>query len=184
MQNRKTVPLPDVHSLPEDTRKLLERLPALNIFKMVAHLPSSLPPFVEFPQSFFDDGGVDQRLLEIGILRVAHLNHCAYQWHQHETISKSIGISERELNLIRTEPVVKSLSPQENFICTIADELTKTAKLSDKTFDELFNKYSARQGITIILCISFYNTVSRFLNATRVQIEENNPLEGKTSPVN
>lgn len=182
-QKLKTVPLPDTNSLPKNVRDLLEQLPPLNVFKMVANVPTSLPPFIEFTKSFFNDGDVDSRLLEIGILRVAHVNKCDYQWHQHKEIADSVGISEKEITSIRTEATVKSLSSTENFICKVADELTNNANLSQKTFEELFEYYSTKQGVAIILCLSFYNMLSRFLNATRVPIEKNNPLKGKSSPL-
>lgn len=180
----KTVPLPEVHSLSKNVQEALNHLPGLNVYKMFAHIPTSLIPFTELAQSFLKDGGVDLPLLEIAILRVAHVNNCLYQWHQHEEIAKTIGITEKEITAIGTEKVVESLSPEKNFICKIADELTTTANLSNKVFEELFVHYSIKQGIAIVLCISFYNMVSRFLNATRVQIEQNNPLEGKSSPLN
>lgn len=179
----KTVPLPDLGGVPNYVREVLEHLPPLNVYKMFAHLPSSLPPFVELCKSFFNDADVDVRLLEIAILRVAYLNKCDYQWHQHEEISTSIGLDKKEITLIRTQAEVKSLCPAENFICALADELTLHANLSDKRFEELFAHYSTKQGIGLILCISVYNMVSRFLNATRVQIEKSNPLEGKASPL-
>jgi 4-carboxymuconolactone decarboxylase len=180
----KTVPLVDMNALPEDLRDLLERLPQLNIFKMVAHLPTSLKPFTELAKSILQDGDIELRLLEIGILRVAYLTASVYQSHQHETIAKSIGMTEREISIIRSDGIVNDLNPEENFICKIADELTSDVNLKEETFKELFSHYSNQQAITIILCISFYNMVSRFLKATRVPIEKNNPLEGKSFPIN
>lgn len=179
----KSVPLPNVDSLPKNVQDLLEQLPSLNVYKMFANLPSSLPPFIELAQSFFNNGTIKTRLLEIAILRVAYINKCNYQWHQHEQIARSLGIDERDLAAIANKSKVKSLNPDENFICTLTDELTKDANLSDKNFEELFARYTIEQGVAIILCISFYNMLSRFLNATRVHIEKNNPLEGKSSPL-
>jgi 4-carboxymuconolactone decarboxylase len=180
----KSVPLPDVNTLPQNERELLERLPQLNVFKMLTNLPNSLIPFIEFTKSFLNDKVVDLRLLEIGILRVAHLTNSPYEWHQHELLAKSTGIGEKEINIIRTESVVNSLSSERNFICKISDELTTTSNLSDEVFGKLFMNYSIQQGMAIILCMSFYNMLARILNATRVQIETENPLAGKSSPVN
>jgi alkylhydroperoxidase family enzyme len=182
-QKFKTIPLPDINSLPKNVHDLLEHLPPLNVYKMVANVPSSLLPFVDLAQSFFKDGDVDTRLLEIGILRVAYKNNCDYQWHQHKQIAQSIGITEQELTSISSETTVSSLTAQENYICTLADELTINATINEKVFDDLFAQYSIKQGVALILCFSFYNMLSRFLNATRVEIEKNNPLEGKSSPL-
>jgi 4-carboxymuconolactone decarboxylase len=181
-QKIKTIPLPEINTLPPEVQKLLAQLPALNVYKMFANLPATFAPFIQMAHSIFD-GTVDSRLLEIVILRVAALNKSEYQWHQHEQIASSIGISKQEIAEIKTESIVSHLSSAENVLCAITDEITKTAQLSDAHFEYLFTHYSQHQGLTIILCISFYNMLSRFLNATRVPIEAVNPLEGKSSPL-
>jgi 4-carboxymuconolactone decarboxylase len=67
-------------------------------------------------------------------------------------------------------------------MCRVSDEITLHAKLTDETFQELFKRYSVSLGSELILCLSYVNMLGRFINCTRVQIEETNPLEGRTSP--
>lgn len=184
MKKSVTISLPSLDSLPHDTQQFLAQLPALNIYRTIATIPSSLEPFIALAHSLYKDGGVPPRLLEISILRVAYVNKCDYQWHEHEQIALSVGITEAELAILKTAETVDSLSPEENLICKVADELTLHAKLDDALSEKFFAHYSALQAIAIILCISFYNMVSRLVNATRIPIEANDLLKGKSSPFN
>lgn len=177
------VPLPTDESLPTETKEFLHTLPALNVYRMFANIPRSLPPFIQLAKSFLVESKFSIQLLEVGILRVAHLTKSPYEWHQHEIMAKANGVTDDEIEIIRTENSVKSLSEEKNFICKIADEITLNVNLKDETFNQLYSRYSKEQGLQLVLCLSFYNMLSRFLNATRVPIEAVNPLAGRGSPV-
>lgn len=179
-----TVPLPKDEQLPESIRKTLEGLPALNIFRILANVPASFHPYVQLAKSLLSDGKFNRRLRQIAILRQAHLLRSKYEWHQHVFLSKANGVTDKEIEIIRTENPVVSLGKEENFMCLISEELTVNAHLTDATFKELFERYSIELGMELILCLSYVNMLGRFINATRVQIEDTNPLEGLASPTN
>ncbi|HVV68492.1 MAG TPA: carboxymuconolactone decarboxylase family protein [Gammaproteobacteria bacterium] len=177
-----SVPLPEDHDLPQETRDFLKNLPALNVFRMFAHLPQSLPPFIQLAKSFLEQGKFSPRAREIAILRVAYLTKAPYEWHQHVFLGQTAGITDEEMEIVCHENPVRSLNAEENFICQVADELTLTNHLQDETFKNLFSLYNHAQGCELILNIGFYNMVSRFLNGTRTPIETTNPLAGLSSP--
>ncbi len=179
-----TVPLPADDQLPPAIQQKLKQLPPINVFRMVANVPQTFIPFVDMATSLLKDGKFNPKLREMAILRVAYLTNAPYEWHQHSFIAKANGVTEQEMNIIRTENPVHSLNEEENFICNVTDELTKNANLTDATFKKLYGRYDTERATEIIYDISFFNMLSRFLNGTRVQIEPTNPLAGHTSPVN
>ncbi|OGT38404.1 MAG: hypothetical protein A3F11_09690 [Gammaproteobacteria bacterium RIFCSPHIGHO2_12_FULL_37_14] len=179
-----SVPLPKDEQLSEVIRKTLNQLPSLNVFRMLANVPESFHPYVQLAKSLLGDGKFNRRLRQIAILRQAHLLKSKYEWHQHIFLSKSNGVTDNEIEIIRTENPVVSLGTEENFMCRISEELTVNAHLTDATFKELFQRYSIELGTELILCLSYVNMLGRFINATRVQIEDTNPLEGLASPTN
>jgi len=178
----KSIPLPKDSELPESIQKTLRALPALNVFRMLGNIPQSFHPYVQLAKSLLGEGKFPPRLRQIAILRQAHLLQSPYEWHQHVFLSRSNGVKDAEMEVLKKENPVKSLGAEENFMCRVSDEITLHAKLTDETFQELFKRYSVSLGSELILCLSYVNMLGRFINCTRVQIEETNPLEGRTSP--
>lgn len=178
----KSIPLPTDEQLPELIRETLAQLPALNVFRMLTNVPHSFHLYIQLAKSLLGEGKFNVRLRQIAILRQAHLLKSDYEWHQHVFLSRANGVTDQEMKTIRDENPVKSLGPEENFMCRISDEITIQARLSDATFAELFKRYSIELGSELVLCLSYVNMLGRFINCTRVQIEDTNPLEGRTSP--
>ena len=65
----------------------------------------------------------------------------------------------------------------------MTDELTEFATLTDETLQALVDRYGKNVATKLILSVSWFNMLSRFLNATRVPPDTGNPYEGRTSPV-
>jgi hypothetical protein len=56
------------------------------------------------------------------------------------------------------------------------------ATITDDTFRALNEQLDHRELVELLLVISVYCAVARFLNSTRIQIENDNPLAGESSP--
>ncbi|MDI1351473.1 MAG: carboxymuconolactone decarboxylase family protein [bacterium] len=179
-----SVPLPKDDQLPESIKNTLDRLPSLNVFRMLSNVPGSFHSYIDLAKSLLGDGKFDARLREIAVLRQAHLLKSKYEWHQHVFLAKTNGVTDDEITIIKKENPVTSLGDEENFMCLISEELTLNANLSDSTFEQLFTRYSVELGMELILCLSYVNMLGRFINASRVQIEDTNPLDGLASPTN
>ena len=180
--SNEVAPLPTDAELSPDIQAALKQLPALNVFRMVTIVPQAFKPFISMAKALLTEGKFDSKLRETAILRVAYLTHASYEWHQHAFIAQTVGVTDKEMNIIRTQNPVRGLSEEGNFVCQVADELTKNATLSDKTFKELYERYDREKATELVFDISFFNMLSRMLNATRVQIEPTNPLQGHASP--
>src|SRR5579872_1453365 len=124
-----SVPLPQDDQLPEAIQQTLAELPPLNVYRMIANVPASFQPYIDLARSIFKEGKFNPRLREIAILRLAKCLPCEYEWHQHQFIAKSQGITESEIAAIRKENPVKSLGKEENCICRFVDEITLNGKL-------------------------------------------------------
>jgi 4-carboxymuconolactone decarboxylase len=177
-----TVPLPKKEQLSRGIQETLSTLPALNIFRMISNVPQSFDPFLHLGKSLLENGKFSPRLREIAALRLSHKLPSAYAWHQHVFLARSNGVTDSEIEIIARENPVISLGKEENFICKVAEEISLVGKLSDATFYELFTRYSIELGMELILFVSYLNMLARFANASRLQIEETNPLEGRATP--
>jgi alkylhydroperoxidase family enzyme len=174
------IPLPADDELPEEVRNALATLPPLNVFRMVAGLPESFRPFLQLGGSLLGDKQIDARIREIVILRVAHVTQAQYEWAQHVQLGRNVGVSEAEIGAIQSDDAEGVLGPEEALASRVATEISRDVRLSDEALQELIDRYGTRSACSLILCASYYNMVSRFLESTRVPIEDEELLDGQT----
>jgi 4-carboxymuconolactone decarboxylase len=173
------IPLPADDELPADIAEVLANLPPLNVFRMVARLPASFRPFMQLGGSLLGYERIDARVRELAILRVAHVTQAPYEWTQHEQLGRNVGLTDAEIAAARSDDLA-GLGPEEALVCRVADEITRDVRLSDETLSKLLVRYDSEQACSLILCVAYYNMVSRFLESTRVEIEPEELLEGQT----
>ncbi|HNY50061.1 MAG TPA: carboxymuconolactone decarboxylase family protein [Smithella sp.] len=165
------IPCPEMESMTPEVRSLVESFP-LNVARMVANAPASIKGFLELAQSILFNSEFDPRKREIAILRVAHVTKAIYEWTHHVNVAKHYNVTDQEIEIICTEMPVKSLDEDGNLLCRVADEISRDVRLSDDALAQILERYGTRQATELILCVSFFNFVSRFLESTRVELED------------
>ncbi len=173
------IPLPTDDELEPEHRELLAGLPALNVFRMVAGAPRAVRPFMQLGAAVLSTA-LDPPRRELVVLRVAHATHAPYEWAQHEQLARNVGVSEAEIAAVDSEEPVASLDEERNLLCRVADEISRDVRVSDEALAQMIERYGPRQAAELILLVSYYNMVSRFLESTRVEIESQPLLHGQT----
>jgi alkylhydroperoxidase family enzyme/ketosteroid isomerase-like protein len=175
-----SVPLPSDDELRDDARQIIANLPPLNVFRMVATLPDALRPFLQLGSAVLSDPAIDARVREAAILRVAHITGARYEWAQHEQIGRAAGLGDAEIEALRSDDPAAVLDVDAALAARIAEEISRDVRLSDGGLEALLDRYGPSGAASLILCASYYNMVSRFLESTRVEIESEPLLGGKT----
>ncbi len=170
------VPLPTDEELAPNVRKLLSGLPPANVFRMVANAQSSLQGFIQIAFSILRQSQFDARLREIAILRTAQVTKSQYEWEQHVIIARGAGVTQQEMDALRVDGQVQGLDEECLLICRVAEEIARDIRLSDEALQAILTKYGTRQATELILCCSYFNMLSRFLESTRVELDAD--LEG------
>ena len=176
------IPLVKDEELTAEVREVIDRLPPLNIFRMLANAPANLKTFVDWGLSLLFQTELDAREREIAILRVAHVTRSKYEWHQHEAIARRVGVTDDEIAAVKASGPVTTLGADLNLVCRVADEITRDVRLSDDALAAILGRYGTRQALELILNVSHFNMVSRILESTRVEIEADNVLENNPLP--
>lgn len=169
-----TIPLPTDAELTPEHREILGKVPPLNVFRMVAGTRRGLRPFLQLGAAALSSS-MDARRREIAVLRVAHATNAGYERAQHERLARLAGVTDAEIAAVATEEPVSSLDSEANLICRVADEVSRDVRLSDDALAQLIDRYGPREASDVILLVSYYNMVSRFLESTRVELEEEEP---------
>jgi AhpD family alkylhydroperoxidase len=168
------IPLPADDELTPEHREMLDRVPPLNVFWMVAGTRRGLRPFLQLGAAVLSTS-LDARRREITVLRVAHATGAGYERAQHERLARNAGVTDREIEAIATEEPVSSLDMEANLLCRVADEVSREVRLSDDALEQIIERYGPREAAEVILLVSYYNMVSRFLESTRVELEDEPP---------
>jgi alkylhydroperoxidase family enzyme len=175
------VALPRDDEIPPEALERLRSLPAINIYRLLGLVPQCLGPWVDLVAGIYRCA-IDVRLREIAICRQARTARASYELHQHRMIAHNSGVTETELRAIMNEAEVTSLDPLANLICRAADEIEVSATLSDGTQERLYAELGRHQATELVVILSFYGAVARFTNATRAEIEVDDPLASATDP--
>lgn len=164
------IPYPEMESLSPEVREMVKSFP-MNVARMMANAPTSVKGFLELAQSVLFYSEFDPRKREIAVLRVAHVTRSIYEWTHHVTVAKHYNVTDKEIEIIRTEEPVTSLNEEGNLLCRVADEISRDVQLSDDALSKILERYGTRGATELILCVSYFNFLSRFLESTRVELE-------------
>jgi alkylhydroperoxidase family enzyme len=154
------------------------KLPPLNIFRMLGHSGEMLDGFVRLGNQILAFSDLDPVLREIAIVRVGVLSGAAYEVHQHEAISRRIGMSEAKIAAIREGPEAAAFSDIERQVMRYTDDIVNNVRAGDATFGPLLDRLGPKQLQELTITIGYYMLVSRFLETFDVDIE------GEAVPMN
>jgi len=152
-------------------KKHYERLPGLNIFKMLGHSGEMLDGFVKLGGQILNFAELDPVLREIAIIRAGVLSGSSYEVHQHRRIGRGIGMSQALLDGIDQGPDAAVFDERQRQVMAFTDDVVKNVRASDATFDPLCAALGYRQVQELVITIGYYMMVSRFLETFDVDIE-------------
>ena len=168
------VRLNETQDLPEEHRWLFERLevqgPILNVFRAMSHSPVALRRFMKFGSYFLGEGKLDPTLRELAILRAGYLCRSPYEFSQHVSFGRRVGLSDSQIRGV-AEPNVVLFDPQQMAVLAYAGELTAESRVSDATFAAVEAFLNPEEIVELTMVTSFYNMVSRTLNALQVDVD-------------
>lgn len=159
-----------------------EKLPNLNIFRMLGHSGDMLDSFIKLGNSILVYGDLDPVLREIAIVRTGVLRGSKYEVYQHEALSRKLGMSEDLIKGIHEGPDAKVFDDMQRMVMRFTDDVVKNTRASDATFNPLAEKLSHKEMQELVITIGFYTLVSNFLETFDVDIEDQGHKSGVKLP--
>tara|TARA_B100000676_G_scaffold312909_1_gene389757 strand:- start:3437 stop:3985 length:549 start_codon:yes stop_codon:yes gene_type:complete len=156
---------------PED-QDLLAR--GINLQKFLAHSPGATRAHHALGSYIRHESTMDARLREMAILQVGWVAKSPYEWSHHVKIGFDFGVSEDDIKKLIAESVGEDtdLSLIDKSVLRAAREITLGGKLNDGTYAALADHFSNEHLVDLLVTISFYNAVVRFLAAAEMDVEE------------
>ena len=155
----------------------------LNVSRMVAGTDDMMIGVVAMVKAVFDAKGIATQSRELIILRSAMLLNCPYEWQQNTQMAKNAGCTQAQIDAVAVDGPVKTLGDELNLIMAATDELTNSATLTDSTLQQLLDRYQPAITRKLILTISWFNLLTRFLNGCRVPMETEDKIGNRTTPL-
>jgi len=107
-------------------------------------------------------------LREMVILRVAVLNRARYEFDAHVPHAQTAGMSDQKIAALRDAAISPMFSQQEQSVLQLTDVMTRDIDVADDLFAAVKHYFDDQQMIDLLVTISAYNMVSRFLAATQI----------------
>ncbi len=167
-------PLPS-QELDEQQRELLGGIrvdgPTSNIFATLVRHPGLFRRWMPFGGKLLA-GKLPARDRELLILRTAVLCQADYEWGQHRLIAAASGVSDEEIERLRTGADADGWAGFDSALLRAADELHQDARVSDATWRALSERYDERQLIEVPMVVGHYHMVAFTLNSLGVPLED------------
>jgi 4-carboxymuconolactone decarboxylase len=161
-------------------KPMVERGEVFNIFKTIAHHPDLMRRWLVFGNHVLFKSTLPAREREILILRIGWLCQAEYEWGQHVRIGLDTGLSNEEIQRIKTGPDAPEWSEQDRLLLKATDELRADAHISDAVWQGLGKYYNTQQLMDIVFTVGQYNLVSMALNTLGVQLDKGLPTFANT----
>ncbi len=165
------MPYFDAASGDEETREYLDRLPPMNIFRMMAHAETVMPRFVRMGNALLGKTELDPQLREMAIVRVGHLSQATYELHQHNALCRKLGMPEDKIEALAGKADAPVFSKLERMVLEFADTVVRDVRAPDAMFEALRKELGERQMVELVLTIGYYMMTCRFLENFGVDIE-------------
>jgi hypothetical protein len=170
-KNGVAIPLPDDADLAPDIRQRLAQLPPLNNLRMFANVPQCFLSITALIDQLFHEGKIDPKLREYMYLRIAIKYGLYYEYRHNLLFSEQLGMTGSEIAALRSDGPVDKLSDDGNLVCAAAEEITENFSVGDETLSALVDRFGKDGACEIILLVSWFNCLIRYVESTRVPYE-------------
>jgi alkylhydroperoxidase family enzyme len=178
-----TVPLPSEEDLKRVIGISYDSDNTLNVMKMFAGTDDMYPAVVGFIKAVFEAQGVNPKLREMIVLRVATKYHVLYEWQAQSTLARNVGLLPEEIQAAARDDAIEGIDADYRLAWKATDEICTEGTLCDETLCQLLARYGDTITRKLILIISWFNLLSCFINGCRVPLEMTDKIGNKAAPV-
>ena len=168
------LPYVNTEEAPDPVREVLERVPPLNIFRMMANAETAFRPWIRWGGVLLSELALDPLLRELAILRVARLTpHAEYEWVQHVPLAKAVGASDEQVAALeRDDPESDLFSDDQRLVLRFTTDVVRDARPAAGTLDAVTAILSPREIVELLMVIGQYMMVARVMATTELELDE------------
>jgi uncharacterized peroxidase-related enzyme len=146
----------------------------INMYKVMAHKPNVLAPFLEFYKSVWAPGALDPKIKELAYLRTSLMNGCTYCSRAHTASGKRRGITDEQVQALK-EPGGSSrdiFTEEERAALQYAEKLTAwPAAIQPADLDIVGKYFNVEQIEELVLIVATANLTNRFNEGMKTPVD-------------
>jgi 4-carboxymuconolactone decarboxylase len=145
----------------------------INVYKLLLHAPPLAEIWLSLINAFRGQASLDDRLREIVIIRVGHLNRVDYVVRQHvPRLAVAAGVTPAECEALAGRDF-DGFSARERAVISYVDAMTEQVQVPETVFAALRPHFSERQLVELSVLIGTYNMHTRVVEALGIDPEAN-----------
>lgn len=164
---------PDPTTLSERTQRALERMPPLNVFRMLSHADSSFVYFLKMTGALWNEADLSARQRELAILHVAQLTGAEYEWHQHTAIALRSDVTQAEIDAIEAGRLgAPEFGAADAALLAMTGAIVTSPRSDEATFAAAREHLSSRALVELHLLAGAYASLARLMTNLELEIDE------------
>lgn len=140
----------------------------LNIFGTMAHQPDVLKGVVSIDAGLHNN--LPDKLRELAYFKASQVNGCEYCSHYHSKAALNAGLTSDQLRATEDFENSDLFSEAEKSVLKYAEELTKTANVSDKTVAAVKEHIGDTELVTLAATVALANFTNRFNHGLDIEL--------------
>ena len=169
------IPYPDPSTLDPEIADRLERMGSLNVNRMMAHAPVLMVAYSKLGAALLRKGSLEPTLRELVILRIGVLCESDYEWYQHVSVGRAVGLSDEKINAIKSADF-SPLMERERIAVAYAEDIKRQGRVSEAVFEKALAEFTPGELIELNLVAGFYIMTAGHLLTLDIEKEDTPPL--------
>lgn len=163
--------LDDLELAPLVDRIVQERGKVMNLYAMLLHSPPVAKGWLNFLTAIRQQCDFSSKIRELVILNIAVINKADYEFDTHAPIARAEGVTPEQIDALRKNDL-SVFNDLEKAALTYSKSMTQDIDVPETIFNDIKNRLSTRHMVELTATIAAYNLVSRFLEALRIDPDE------------
>jgi alkylhydroperoxidase family enzyme len=166
------LPYPDPDEQPEKVREALDRLPSLNIFRMLSHAETAFRPYLRFGGALLADLQLDPLVRELAILRTAQVIGAEYEWVQHVPIARAVGMTDAQLLALELEDDGSAaFDERQSAVLRFTAAAIRQPRPADELLEEVRARLADREIVELLLVVGSYTMLGRLMTVLELDLD-------------
>tara|TARA_Y100001970_G_scaffold257495_1_gene336259 strand:+ start:371 stop:895 length:525 start_codon:yes stop_codon:yes gene_type:complete len=171
------VPYIQRDDLPESQQPIFDQISntrgsgVSNVFAALLNSPGAAKAVISIGEYIKNQSHLDPIIRETAILSAAKELNSEYQWAQHESLAKDVGVRPEVIESIRSGKGPMGLPAKEGIFIQSAKELVKNSTLTDRTYQALDHLLGAQLTIDFIVTVGYYVMLARIISSLDITID-------------
>lgn len=166
---------PDPAALKPEIADRLKRMGSLNVTTMMAHNEGIMLAYSKLGTEILLRGKLDPVLREAVILRVGQLCGSQYEWYQHVSVARAVGMSAQVLDAIDRRDDAALPEAFQVALRFVAD-IDRDGAASAETFAAGQAHFDPAELVELTIVIGFYRLTASYLMSFDIEVEDTPPL--------